>query len=252
MSDIDYRAFYDRVGRANGWDFSRVQVHVEGSSPDLYEEARGIARSSDLLLDIGTGGGEALLGIRDAVHLLVGIDRSADMICTAASNLARTGATNVRFVRMDAERLAFPDRFFDIATSRHAPFDAAEVARVVADEGVFLTQQVGEGDKANLKAAFGRGQCYGVPEGTLLLEYTRRLSEAGFTELETSEYDAIEYYRTPEDLLFLLKHTPIIPDFGKAPGDFEKFDRFVREQGCDQGVRTNARRFVIRARKRTS
>ncbi|MBB6670474.1 class I SAM-dependent methyltransferase [Cohnella nanjingensis] len=249
MNEIDYRAFYDRVGSENGWDFSRVQCRVEGAEAELYREVSRLSKPSDLLLDIGTGGGEALLAVREAAHLLVGIDRSSGMIRTAEANRSRFAAANVRFLRMEAERLDFPERFFDIVSCRHSAFDAVQVAKVLTDEGTFLTQQVGEGDKINLKRAFGRGQSYGVPDGTLMADYVQRLTEAGFAEVSAAEYDTTEYYRSPEDLLFLLKHTPIIPEFGRHPRDFEILAEFVAAYGGEQGIRTNAKRFVIRAKK---
>ncbi|MDG0794236.1 class I SAM-dependent methyltransferase [Cohnella ginsengisoli] len=248
MNDTDYKAFYDRVGQANGWDFSRLKVRVAGEQADIYEEAKRMCRKSDLLLDIGTGGGEAILAIRDAALLLVGIDRSQGMIQTARANLANAGATNVRFVHMEAEQLGFPEQFFDIATCRHAGFSAREVAKVLSREGLFITQQVAEGDKLNLKQAFGRGQSDGEPDGTLLRKYRLELEAAGFRDIRTKEYVTVEYYQTPEDLIFLLKHTPIIPGFGQEQGDFEVLRAFMEENRTDKGIRTNAKRFMISAR----
>nr|WP_286672583.1 class I SAM-dependent methyltransferase [Cohnella hashimotonis] len=233
---------------SNGWDFSKLKVLTEGARADIYEEVKRACRPSDLLLDIGTGGGEAVLDIRDAALLLVGIDRSSGMIRTAQANLAQVGAANVRFVQMDAERLDFPERFFDIVTCRHAGFNASQVARVLSPDGVFITQQVAEGDKLNLKQAFGRGQSYEETDGTLLRKYELALAEAGFMDIQSMEFDTEEYYRTPEDLIFLLKHTPIIPSFGHEKEDFEVLRAFMEDNRTEKGIRTNAKRFTIKAR----
>ena len=53
---------------------------------------------------------------------------------------------------MGSEALTFPHAHFDIASSCHAPFLASEL-KVMC---LFLTQQVSENDKLNLKEAFGR------------------------------------------------------------------------------------------------
>lgn len=45
---------------------------------------------------------------------------------------------------------------------------------------LFLTQQVSEHDKLNLKEAFGRGQCLGERDGTLKEKYMGELINAGF------------------------------------------------------------------------
>ncbi|QJD86032.1 class I SAM-dependent methyltransferase [Cohnella herbarum] len=249
MNEQEYRDFYDRVGQSNGWDFSKLKCRVEGEAADLYGEVKKHCKRSDLWLDIGMGGGEAILAMREAALLLVGIDLSAGMVQTAESNLRESGALNVRFMQMDAENLDFPKRFFDVVSCRHSGFSAIQVAKVLSWGGVFLTQQVSEGDKSNLKQAFGRGQSYGDADGKLMRKYVQDLSAAGFTEIQALEYDSTEYYQTPEDLIFLLKHTPIIPGFGHAREDFEILSAFIDQNRSDRGIRTNSKRFIIKANR---
>ncbi|WP_405155270.1 class I SAM-dependent methyltransferase [Paenibacillus sp. FSL K6-0108] len=247
---MDYTTFYERIGRLNGWDFSSLKVTSEGVGWNFYEEVIRRTKPSDLLLDIGTGGGEAVLSIADAALLLIGIDLSRGMIETAQRNLKASGSrSNVRFVHMNAEQLTFPDQFFNVVSSRHCDFCAAEVFRVLADGGVFLTQQVSENDKYNVKNAFGRGQASDVQPGTLMERYKRELREAGFQDIQAREYNATEYYTTPDDLFFLLTHAPIIPGFGEKESDLERFQQFVEQNSCDQGIRTNSARFMVTARK---
>ena len=69
----------------------------------------------------------------------------------------------------------------------------------------FLTQQVCEHDKLNLKEAFGRGQCLGERDGILKEKYMDELISAGFELVQVREYDVIDYYSAPEDLHFLIK-----------------------------------------------
>jgi ubiquinone/menaquinone biosynthesis C-methylase UbiE len=249
MNEAEYRSFYDRVGHLNGWNFSKVKCVMEGATFQLYEEVRKVCKQSDLLLDIGTGGGEALLQMSDAVLLLIGIDVSANMIGTANTNRKQANMANVRYMQMDASNLEFPEHFFDVVSCRQAPFYADQVAKVLSPDGVFLTQQVGEGDKENLKRAFGRGQGDQDSYGQLKNKYLDDLTQAGFKEIHSYEYDASEYYESAEDLIFLLKHTPIIPDFGRDAQDFHILDSFIQENRTDQGIRTNAKRFMIIARR---
>ncbi|RKP46760.1 class I SAM-dependent methyltransferase [Cohnella endophytica] len=249
MNSLEYEQFYDKVGKANGWDFSKLKVVAEGVKWDFYEKVVELCKPTDLLLDVGTGGGEALLSIADCARLLVGIDLSESMVETATSNLAASNKSNVRFIRMDAGKLMFPGNFFDMVSCRHSGFNAQEVARVLTDEGVFLTQQVSESDKLNLKEAFGRGQAQGTEEGTLHNRYRTELREAGFTDILSYEYDATEYYRTPEDLIFLLKHTPIVPYFGQTDADFQILRQFVEDNRMEKGIRTNSKRFMLIAKK---
>jgi SAM-dependent methyltransferase len=249
MNKLEYKNFYDKVGRLNGWDFSKLKCTSEGVHWDFYKEVTQRCKSSDLLLDIGTGGGEQLLSIADAALLLVGIDHSTGMIETANKNLQRSKATNVRFFYMDAENLEFPPGFFNVAACRHSNFCAKEVAKVLVNGGVFLTQQVSDNDKWNMKQAFGRGQQFGTGEELLKHKYISELSEAGLTDIRTFEYDATEYYETYEDLVFLLKHTPIIPGFGQCENDFDVLERFIEVNQTSKGIMTNSKRYIIIAKK---
>jgi len=249
MNEREYRQFYDQVGALNGWDFSSIQMVSEEVPWDLYKEVTKVCRQSDLLLDIGAGGGEALLSIADEVQLAIGIDCSSGMMETAARNAAQARTTHARFYLMDAEQLQFPDGMFNFVSCRHSEFNAQEVARVLADDGCFFTQQVSEHDKWNVKQAFGRGQAWGVAQGTLQRQYVQSLEHAGMKDIQVYEYNATEYYASVQDIVFLLKHTPIIPNFGQDEWDHALLKQFVEEHQCDRGIRTNAARFMIVARK---
>lgn len=249
MNEIEYKDFYDRVGRINGWDFSHLQVTSEGAAWEFYEEVIKRCSGSELLLDIGTGGGENLLNIASSFSLGIGIDLSDGMMETARSNLNKAKRSNVRFVQMSSEHLQFPSEFFDIISCCHAPFFSTEAVRVLKSGGLFLTQQVSEGDKLNLKHAFRRGQSYGEVDGTLKNRYVSELKEAGFRIVESFDYDAIDYYGRTEDILFLLKHTPIIPNFGQSDHDFQVLKEFIETNRTTKGIRTNSKRFMIVATK---
>lgn len=246
---IDYKKFYDRVGKLIGWDFSMVKVVSEEEKWDFYQEVAKRCRKSDVLLDIGTGGGERVLKIASSVLLLIGIDKSQEMIRTANKNLGKSQDSNVRFFQMDAKDILFPNEFFNVVSCRHSSFYPKEVMRVLTGSGFFLTQQVSEMDKINIKRAFGRGQGLGIQDGTIQRHYVKGLEKAGFSEIQTFDYDAKEYYKTAEDLIFLLRHTPIIPDFGQKPEDFKTFARFVRENKTVKGIVTNSKRYMIIAKK---
>ena len=86
MNELEYKSFYDKVGRLNGWDFSKIKCET-GEIWDFYGEVKERCKSSDILLDVGTGGGENVLNIASSAKLLIGIDNSNGMIETAHSNL---------------------------------------------------------------------------------------------------------------------------------------------------------------------
>ncbi|MEI2406422.1 class I SAM-dependent methyltransferase [Niallia taxi] len=246
MDELEY---YDKVGKLNGWDFSKLKVTTEGIKWDFYEEVTKRGKSSDILLDVGTGGGENLLRIASSLLFLVGIDFSRGMIETAQSNYKQSKVSNVRFFQMSSDNLQFPTGFFDVISNCHAAFASMEIARVIKNEGLFLTQQVSEADKLNLKEAFERGQGFGEADGALKERYIKELKSAGFTEVQSFEYDANEYYQRAEDLIFLLKHTPIIPDFGQGEKDLDILGSFIENNRTEKGIHTNSKRFLIIAKK---
>ena len=249
MNKLDYMNFYDKVGKSNGWDFSKIKVVSEGVQWDFHKEITQRCKRFDLLLDIGTGGGEMLLSLNDVALLLVGIDHSNGMIQTARANLLKEMKQNVRCFQMDAGELEFPSNFFNVVTCRHSDFSAQEVTRVLTPDGVFLTQQVSENDKFNIAEAFGRGQHFGTNERDLKDRYLLELAEVGFTDIQFYEYDATEYYETYEDLVFLLKHTPIVPHFGERDDDFDILQKFIEKYQTVKGIMTNSKRFMIIAKK---
>lgn len=249
MNELEYKNFYDKVGRINGWDFSKVKCETVGDTWDFYSEVKERCKPSHILLDVGTGGGENVLNISSSAKLLIGIDNSNGMIETAHSNLKKSDVQNVEFLQMDSEALTFPHAHFDIASSCHAPFKASELAKVMKKGALFLTQQVSEHDKLNLKEAFGRGQCLGERDGTLKEKCMAELINAGFELVQVREYDVTDYYSKAEDLIFLLKHTPIIPRFGEEDEDFTILQKFIDANSSEKGIRTNSKRFMIIAVK---
>ncbi len=248
MKPKDFRQLYLRVGAEMGWDFSRLNYTSEGVKWNFYREVSRKLSADSLWLDLGCGGGEKILRLVPRVQLLVGIDYSDTMVETARKNLAASDAANARFFVMDTGDLQFPDGFFDIVTARHCDFSPAEAGRVLRSGGTFMTQQVDIDDKANLVELFDRGERAGL-ESPLGEYYARQLEAHGFKDVELDYYDADEYFHSVEDLLFLLKNTPIVPGFGK-PGDFELFEKFVQENTTERGIITNAHRSLITARKK--
>lgn len=175
MNELEYKDFYDKIGKTNGWDFSHLQITSEGVAWGFYEEVAKRCDGSEVLLDIGTGGGENLINIASSFFFGIGIDISGGMMETAHSNLNKAKLSHVRFTQMSSDHLQFPSDFFDVISCCHAAFFANEAVRVLKREGLFLTQQVSEADKLNLKRAFRRGQSFGEVDGTLKDRYVSEI-----------------------------------------------------------------------------
>ncbi len=247
---MDYKQLYEKVGSVIGWDFSEIdkRTKVIGKKWRYIDVVKKYVDKEAVLLDIGTGGGEVLLRIARFVKKAYGIDNSKSMIKTARENLVKSGLSNVEFRLADAGELPFPSNYFDVVICRHAPFYASEVFRVLKPGGIFITQQVMENDKENIKQIFGRGQAFGVKPGTLMEKCAQELVFQGFEILKKDEYNATEYYADMQDVIFLLRNTPIIPDFD-IDKDQEFLERIEREYKTKDGIRTNSSRFLIVCRK---
>jgi SAM-dependent methyltransferase len=153
-----WQAIWDRP--VSGWDFSRFGDRLSGGSPpwsyvDLAREALAGASSA---LDLGTGGGEVLLSLADALPAdTTATEGWAPNLPVARQALAPHG---IEVVPHDAEQgaaLPFPDERFDLVLDRHEAYDVREVARVLRPGGLFLTQQVDGRDLADLVGLLGGG-----------------------------------------------------------------------------------------------
>jgi ubiquinone/menaquinone biosynthesis C-methylase UbiE len=99
----------------------------------------------DVILDVGTGSG---LAVRELCKttlsvLVVGIDSSEEMIRLARRRTVSAGLRNVKFLKMLAEELRFPDGFFDVVVSNcginvaHFSQCVKEISRVLRPGGAF-------------------------------------------------------------------------------------------------------------------
>lgn len=247
---MSYRELYERVGSVVGWDFSKIDKRTKtvGKKWDFLEIVKNYVSNETILLDIGTGGGKKLLEVAKSVEKAYGIDNSRSMITTANRNLRKAKMLNVKFKLADARKLPFPEESFDVVMCRQAPFYSEEVFRVLKSHGVFLTQQVGEEDKQNIKEVFGRGQSFGEKPGSFMSKCVQELKHAGFEISRKDAYNATEYYADMADLIFLLRNTPLIPDF-----DIEKDQKYLEEiekkYKTKNGIKTNSFRFLIICKK---
>lgn len=114
------------------------------------------------VLDVATGAGAALLPAARRVGpsgQMTGIDLSQGMLREAQANARAAGLTNVQLLKMDAERLDFPDAAFDAVLCAHGIFllpdrEAAlrEMARVTKPGGAVGVSIFGDSPPAFMPA----------------------------------------------------------------------------------------------------
>jgi len=137
----------------SGWDFSWLAARSRsGRLPWSYRrEVVRRAAAASAMLDMGTGGGERLSRLSPRPPQTVATEAWPPNVPVAAARLRPLGiavvqdegaADNIAQEEDSRGRLPFRDGAFDLVTSRHEAFRAAEVARVLARGGTFITQQV--------------------------------------------------------------------------------------------------------------
>ena len=125
-----------------GWDFSRLAGRIDGSDPpwDYRLIVKSYLKDSDILLDMGTGGGEFLLTIGHPYENTYVTEAYKPNLELCKNQLSPLGIT-VKQTFTD-DKLPFEDKSFDFIINRHESFDLSEVNRTLKHGGYFFTQQV--------------------------------------------------------------------------------------------------------------
>lgn len=199
---------------------------------------------TDVILDIGTGGGEKLLSIAPHISCAIGIDPDPSMILAARENsMAQRNAT---FAVMSAGALAFADATFDVVVTRHAPVVVKEVVRVLKSGGYFITQQVGARNMDNIRRAFGTGSgTRSAEEGRTRIEEFRR---SGCRIVATAEYDVRYWVRDIPSLIFwfmAIAGSNEVPVDFSIERDWRTVNRIIEQYSTPHGVLTNEHRTLL-------
>src|SRR5207248_7054584 len=106
-------------------------------------------------LDMGTGGGERFLLLRDHWPDAVTVtEEYPPNLALVQQRLEPLGVRVVEARLTDVDPLPFADNEFDLILNRHSAFNSGEVGRVLARGGTFFTQQVHGHSSEDLLAEF--------------------------------------------------------------------------------------------------
>jgi SAM-dependent methyltransferase len=145
----------DAAAPFEGWDFSYLKDRVVEAEPPWSYPALArvaIAQSHDIL-DIATGGGEMLASLAPFPGRVRAVEGYEPNLPVARRRLAPLDIEV--FQGNTRSGMPFSDASFDLILNRHGGFRAAEMHRVLQPGGVFLSQQVGGDNFADLCAVFG-------------------------------------------------------------------------------------------------
>ncbi|WP_222106443.1 class I SAM-dependent methyltransferase [Catellatospora sichuanensis] len=232
-----------------GWDFGVLEGrYVQGAPSWDYREIVGQPlRSAVSLLDLGTGGGEFLSSLAPLPPVTAATEAYPPNVAVARRRLEPLGV-RVADVSADPGRLPFGDGMFDLVVSRHGAYVPAEIRRVLAPGGLFVTQQVGGRDLAELNAALA------APPHTYrtwdLDTAVRELEQAGFAVADRREELVGGVLHDIGAVVLLLRLTPWqIPDFDPA-GYGTQLRALHDRLAAGAVLRVHSHRFLLTARPR--
>ncbi len=242
----------------SGWDF----CYLEGR----YEQGRiswdfgGILlqrlKHAESLLDLGTGGGEFLSSLSPLPSKTCATEGYPPNALVARRRLQPLGVDVVQTYSEDNGKpgrqigsLPFRDSLFDLVMDRHESYVASEVHRVLKPGGVFATQQVGDGNNAELHD-FLQGR--GAKEERVSWNLNKAIIElqsSGFGVQEQRAKSTRSRFLDVGAIVYYLKSIPWeIPGFEgrKYTQKLRELDRRIRSDGLFEVTTT---RFLVIARK---
>lgn len=232
--------------RLEGWDFGPLSGRYARTDPpwdypELVRERLPTVRS---VLDLGTGGGELLASLGQLPGRTAATEGYEPNVRVARRRLEPLG---VEVAGVTGVELPFPDGSFDLVIDRHEEYSPAEVGRVLAPGGEFLTQQVGGADLAELNEALGGpAHEYRVWD---LAAAVAGLTDAGFEITWSAEAHPAGEFRDIGAVVLFLRITPWhVPDF-----DLGRYEGRLRElhETLTPGrpLRVRSHRFALTARR---
>jgi SAM-dependent methyltransferase len=172
-----------------------IEAEPPWSYPALAKAA--IGRAHDIL-DVATGGGEVFAELAPFPGRATAVEGYAPNLPLARRRLEPLG---VRVFEANTRTgMPFEACAFDLVLNRHGGFKASEMHRILKPGGVFLSQQVGGDNLADLTAMFGASLAW--PENTLdrvceafiALGCEIRRSEAWCGPVTFSDVGALVYF----------------------------------------------------------
>ncbi|QEY19590.1 class I SAM-dependent methyltransferase [Psychrobacillus sp. AK 1817] len=177
----------EEIESFKGWDFSHLEGRwKEQATPWDYRKIIDKYLSPEnVLLDMGTGGGEFLITLGHPFERTSVTEGWEPNVNLCKEKLEPLGIC-VKQVFNDSE-LPFEDNVFDIIINRHESYDVNEIRRILKKGGIFITQQVGGKNNEWLSNALINNFQPLYPSLNLENE-TKRFTSEGFAILYEDEY----------------------------------------------------------------
>lgn len=248
--DKEFESFLKDVERPfSGWDFSFITESGRMSNSMLSWSYGSmvvpLVQKSSSMLDMGTGGGELLSKFQPFPEKVCATEGYLPNVPVAKKRLDPLG---VEVFQINEDNLLpFRDNQFDLIINKHEAYSPTEVLRVLTNDGIFITQQVGGTD------CTGINQALGAPINNEFLHWNlsfakNEMLENGFEVIEAKEEFPVQRFYDVGALLYYLQAIPWqIPDY-KMENYFEEFYKIHKLIQSNGYFDVKQHRFILKAR----
>jgi len=252
MTLEELKQVVERVGKLEGWDFSRVRDGMDPVPWNYVDVIKQYLKPKDRVLDNGTGGGEIFLSLAPFFGEGVGIDFDPAMIETAKRNQSSLSIDNVSLMTMNADNLQFNPAEFDVVLSRHVWVYTDQVLRVLRPSGYFIMQAVGNRGSQNFRDAFGWWKASDESEYyQSAAKVADEFRSHGCRIIALGEYEVPYWFQDMDSFIFWLMWTPwAYPEEVEPEKHWQLINRIVETCQTERGIETTVNRQLMIAQKR--
>ncbi len=239
----------EEIAAFEGWDFSHLNGRwQEEELPWDYKKiVERYLKSTDVLLDMGTGGGEFLLSLKHPYELTSVTEGHEPNFKLCQRKLGALGI-DVKYAD-DEGKLPFGDDIFDIVINRHEAYLPEEVKRILKPGGVFITQQVGGDNNVELSLRLTGKRRKLMPEWNMK-NAAEALESCGFKIVYKNEYfPKVRFFDTGALVYFAKVIEWEFPGFSvqQSEAELEYIDRQIIKEGSFE---SREHRFILAGRKK--
>jgi SAM-dependent methyltransferase len=236
-------------GELEGWDFSRVHIERAAVLWEYVDVVRSYLKSTDHVLDIGTGGGEIFLSLAPSFSEGIGVDHNPAMVETAQRNKSAMSIDNISLKMMEGNDLRFDVDEFDIVLQRHSRVYVSEIVRVLRPGGYFITQTVGKRSSLYFLDAFGwTPASFGPDWWQSVAELADQFREHDCHIIVQAEYNVPYWFKDVESFMLWFMAVPW-PEAIELDKHWQNINRILETCQTERGIETNEHRGLLVVQK---
>jgi SAM-dependent methyltransferase len=216
-----------------GWDFSYLDGRMEQDS--LPWDYKNIVERNiygkETLLDMDTGGGELLRTFSNLPKNVYATEGYEPNITIAEQRLKDKNIL-VKAINKNGE-IPFDDNYFDIIINRHGSYEINDLKRVLKNNGIFITQQVGGLNGIDINTALGTKTMDNIE--WCLMKNIEMFQDNGMKIVEFGEHIGRMKFNDIGAVVYYLKCIPWqVKDFSidKYYKRLEIMNEIIEKAGC--------------------